>query len=95
MAKLSADEEATLRALSEKASAPDDVDVWMRDPDSGREIKVTGDYARRVLKQFGLIDEEPAAGTENGGDPAADSGAGGGTGKPGEPEPKSQHGYFR
>jgi hypothetical protein len=81
MAKLTADEQAALDALKAKADAPDDYELWVKN-ESGREIKVGGPHAQKLLREFGLIDDEPA-------------GDGDGDGDTGEPEPPAAHGYFR
>ncbi len=82
MAKLTPDEQAALDALKAKAEAPDDYELWVRDGTTNREIKVGGQHAQKLLREFGLVDDEPAA-------------DGDGDGDTGEPEPPAAHGYFR
>lgn len=89
---LSADEQKLLDELTAKASEPDSVDVWVRDDKSGRSIQVGGDYARKLLKEFGLLDELDAG--DGDGDPG--DGDGDPKGKSGkEPKPPSGHRFFQ
>jgi hypothetical protein len=64
MARLTADERASLEALSKRAQEEDAEDsaleVWVRN-DKGHEVKLTGSRARKFMSQFGIDDDEPAA----------------------------------
>lgn len=61
MARLTAEERATLQALADRAKAEDEADasteVWVKN-DKGHEVKLTGTKARKFLSQFGLDDED-------------------------------------
>lgn len=78
--------EAELAALqAELDTAEPDDEVWVKDPDTGHEVKITGRRAAGVLERFaGLF-------------PSDDGDAGDGDGDQDEPDPQpgGAGGYFR
>lgn len=89
---LSAEEQKTLAALQAKADEPASVDLWVRDDKSGKSLLVGGDYARKLLREFGL--EADDAGGDGKGGKGGDDGKGG-DGAAGEPPPPAAHRFFK
>jgi hypothetical protein len=63
--------QAQIAALQKQLEAADGGDeLWVRDPKTGHETKLTGAHAQKWLRRLGLDDEEPE------GDDGADGGEG-------------------
>ena len=82
-----ADVESELAALqAELDSVEPDEEIWVKDPDSGHEVRFTGNRAKTIYERFGALFPAPDG---------ADGDEGQDDEEEADPQPGGGGGYFR